>query len=101
MGNIWIGIANIALQRFEPDILKPASQILMMIVAIILLCKTFFFLRVFDSLSFLVSMLLQVFYDLKSFFVFYVLILVMFACLLCIIDWGNFEFDDDPLVRVV
>lgn len=38
-------------------------------------------------------------FDLKSFATFYVLILVLFACLLSIIDWGNFEFSDDPDVR--
>lgn len=71
----------------------------MMILALVILAKTFFFLRVFDSLSFLVSMLMQVFYDLRSFATFYILILVMFACMLSIIDWGNFEFNDDDVIR--
>jgi hypothetical protein len=66
-----------------------------------MLIKTFFYLRIIDSLSFLVSMLMQVFIDLGPFMLFYFILLVINACLLSIIDWGNYEFDDNDAVRLV
>lgn len=57
MGHIWVGIINVFVQRFNPDILSMPNMIIMVIVALILLMKTFFFLRIFQNLSFLVSML--------------------------------------------
>lgn len=99
--HIWIGVANIIVQRTEPDILTPQSQILMMIVALIMLIKLFFFLRIIDSVSGLVSMLQQVPIDLGPFLLFYAIILLKIACLLSIIDWSNYEFSDDELSRFV
>lgn len=55
--HIWIGFTNIAVQRFTPDIKSIATQLLMVTVIFIMLVKTFFFLRVFDELSFLVKMM--------------------------------------------
>lgn len=72
-----------------------------MVVAIIMLIKTFFYLRIIDSLSFLVSMLMQVFIDLGPFMLFYFILLMINACLLSIINWGNYEFEDDPILRNV
>lgn len=89
---IWIGIANIIVQRYISDILNPASQILMILHCLIMLGKTFFFLRIFESLSFLVSMINSVITDLIPFIFIYSLLLLMFAICLGIIDWCNFEF---------
>lgn len=97
--HIWIGLANIMLQRFQPDILTSESQIIMFIVALIMLIKTFFFLRIVNSLSKLVSMLQTVVSSLGPFFLFYFILLLMCGCLLSIIDWANFEFYDDAGVR--
>lgn len=72
-----------------------------MVVAIIMLIKTFFYLRIIDSLSFLVSMLMQVFIDLGPFMLFYFILLMINACLLSIINWGNYEFEDDIILRNV
>jgi hypothetical protein len=55
--HIWVGIANIFVQRFSSDILSLQNTVLMVIVAIVLLIKSFFFLRIFRQLSALVSML--------------------------------------------
>lgn len=42
-------------------------------------------------------MLGQVFIKLKPYFLMYLVLLVIFACILGILDWGNYEFsDDDP-----
>lgn len=63
----------------------------MVFVTLLMLIKTFFFLRIFQSLSFLVTMLKQVFMDLRVFILFYIILLFKFALLLAIIDLNNFE----------
>lgn len=67
----------------------------MILVILIMIFKTFFYLRIFSELSFLVAMLRQVTYDLKDFLMFYTLLCVMFGGLLGIIDLGNYEFSPD------
>ena len=98
---LWIGISNIMVQRFVPDITHPASRILMVFQCMILMLKTMFFLRIFDSLSTIVTMFIRVVIDLIPFLLFYGILLVMFACSLAIIDYSNFEFDDDYDIRTV
>ena len=71
----------------------------MITVTLIHLLKSFFFLRIFKSLSFLVSMLKQVFYDLQAFLLFYFILMFMFGIIFSIIDWGNYEFNDDEYIR--
>jgi hypothetical protein len=46
-------------------------------------------------------MLIKVFAALISMFIFYFILLIMFALILSIIDWGNFEFNDDEDIRNV
>jgi hypothetical protein len=46
---------------------------------ILIFIKICFFLRISDGFSFLVSMLIGVFGDLKFFFMFYLMILIMFS----------------------
>lgn len=62
----------------------------MIAVALMMMIKSFFFLRIFKELSFLVTMLKQVFLDLRVFMLFYYLLIFMFAIVLSILDLGNF-----------
>lgn len=98
-GHIWIGLASLFVQRFVPDILNEGSQILMIVTTLIMLVKTFFYLRIFKSLSFLVSMLSQVFLDLRPFFFFYSILIILFGVILAILDYGNYEFSDNEVTR--
>jgi len=97
--HIWFGFANIVCQRFTTNILSIPAQFLMITVIFIMLLKTFFFLRIFEDLSFLVKMLSQVIYDLKSFMIFFIVICYMFSMLLAIIDLDNFEFSEIESTR--
>ena len=97
--NIWVGIVNIFVQRNQPDILAKECQILMIMTAMIILLKTFFYMRIFKSFSFMVYMLLTVFGELGSFFLFFLILTGMFGCIFSILDLGNFEFNDDPIIR--
>jgi hypothetical protein len=85
---IWSSIGNIYCQMFlSPFILL--SKILMIIVVILALIKTFFFLRIFESLSPIVTMLTNVIYDLRIFLFFYTILLVLFSLLFGILGVGN------------
>ena len=98
-GHIWIGLSNLLCQRYEPDILSHHSQVLMLIVTTLMLIKTFFYLRIFKELSFLVSMIMQVFFDLRVFFLFYFVLIFLFSLMFSIIDFGNYQFSEDPIIR--
>jgi len=71
----------------------------MLIVTLLLLIKTFFFLRIFKELSFLVTMIKQVFFDLRVFLLFFLILLFMFAIVFSVLDLGNYTFSDDEVVR--
>jgi len=73
----------------------------MIVVTMFILIKTFFFLRMFKELSFLVTMLTHVFEDLKVYLIFYVIMIFQFSMFFTILDLGNFRFSDDPVMRAV
>ena len=97
--HIWFGLANIIVQRTTENIVTKVPQVLMILVALMLMIKSFFFLRIFKELSFLVTMLKQVFLDLRVFMLFYGLLIFMFAIVLSILDLGNFTKSSDPNIR--
>lgn len=86
-------------QRTTPSIVSDTSQILMIIVTMLLLIKTFFFLRIFKSLSFLVTMVKQVIYDLKVFMLFFILLIFMFAIVMSILDIQQYKYSDNKGIR--
>lgn len=73
----------------------------MILVTLSIIIKSFFFLRIFSSLSFLVSMFQQVINDLKPFLGLFAIILFLLSLILGIIDWGQYEYDNDRLVREI
>lgn len=66
-----------------------ASRIIMCIIIILLIVKTFFFMRIFPSLTPLVVMLTSVFADLKAFMTFYTILIIMLGQLYAIIGLAN------------
>lgn len=97
--HIWIGFLNIFNQRTTPDIQSKESIILMLLVLFFLLIKTFFFLRIFKRLSYLVTMIGHVVKHLQVFMLFFSLLLFMFGLAFTILDIGAFEFSNDLAVR--
>lgn len=71
----------------------------MLLVCLVLMLKTFFYLRIFKQVSFLVSMLKQVMIDIIPFMTFFAIILFMFSLLVSVIDWGQYEYDNLQTVR--
>lgn len=75
---IYGSIANAVLQiTYGPYQL--ASRILMCILVILLISKTFFFLRIFPTLTPIVVMLTNVIFDLKIFLFFYFILILLFS----------------------
>jgi hypothetical protein len=61
----------------------------MVMVVIMSLVKTFFFLRIFDEYSTVVTMLTTVIFDLKIFLFFFMILNMMFSLLIGIIGLAN------------
>ena len=68
-----------------------AKKIIIIVVTAVMLLKTFFFLRLFESLSHLVLMMRQVVKDLKAFLMFYTVLLWTCSLIFSIIGLGNIE----------
>jgi hypothetical protein len=98
---VWIGISNLIVQRNIHELHHPASVVLMLFVTILLLIKSLFFLRIIHQLSFLVTMLKQVFLDLGVFIIFFMVLIFFFAISLSIIDLGNTEYSDIPYIAII
>jgi len=79
LGHIYLGFANLLVQRFCNDVVDHWVQLLMLIVTTIILLKSFFFLRVFKECSFLVTMIIEVFIELKSFMIFFMINVLFFS----------------------
>lgn len=68
-----------------------AARANMILVVFMLLMKTFFFLRIFENMSYIVTMLRNVVYDLRIFLLFYAIITTLFSLLIGILGIGNFK----------
>ena len=71
------------------------------IIIILFFIKLMFFLRIFETFSFLVSMLQDVFSDLSAFMGFFMMAVVIFSCLIQVLlpetkvnydGWGYFSY---------
>lgn len=65
--------------QFNKDSQAIECKIIMIILSILQIYKTFFFLRIFDDFSYIVTMLYQVTYDLRVFGLFYMILIYLFA----------------------
>lgn len=84
----WTSVANIVLHwNLEPN--EFYSQLLMIVVIFAALIKTFFFLRVFESFAYIVTMLVSVLYDLRVFTTFYFMVVFLFGLVFCVLGTAN------------
>ena len=61
----------------------------MIIVILLAIVKTFFYLRVFESLSYIVTLLKHVIYDLRVFLIFYFMMIYLFGLIFGVLGIGN------------
>ena len=75
---IWGSLANSILQViYGPQAVF--TKIIMITLVVLLITKTFFFLRMFDSLTPIVVMITTVIYDLRIFLLFYTILILLFS----------------------
>ena len=75
---IFSSIANTILQKSMSSQAFPC-KIAMMIIFLMQIHKTFFFLRIFEPVSYIVTMLYTVIWDLKVFMFFYFILIFLFS----------------------
>ena len=78
---------------YSPDNLK--CKISLIVVLLLALIKTMFFLRIFNSFSYMVLLLRSVIYDLKTFMLFYAILMYIFALILGVLGINNFSREED------
>ena len=90
---IWSGYLNILFQIRDIKGYERGyvSQVVMIFFTIMMLVKTFFFMRIFEQFTKLVIMIKNVVSDLIEFIIFYILLLVMFSVVLGVLGVGNYE----------
>jgi len=91
---IWGSVANAILQILYDPFQLPA-RILMCIIVGLLIVKTFFFLRIFPTLTPIVVMLTNVIWDLKIFLLFYTILILLFSQLFAVLGLGNAQLRMD------
>lgn len=104
--HIWLGYLNIILhwifqddqvlvngvyELVKNDNFKEIRKVITIIVTSVMLLKTFFFLRIFKNLSYLVLMMSRVVSDLVPFLAFYAILLWIQSLVFSIIEVGNIE----------
>jgi Ion transport protein len=91
---LYIAYVPVSFTRDLSDYSLKVLQCLLLLLACI---KLNYFLRIFDRFSYLVQMIIRVFFDLQHFIVFYVIIIAMFSIQVSLImsDQSDEEGSDD------
>jgi hypothetical protein len=85
---IWCGIANAILHTFQdPQSLE--CKVVMIIISLLQIIKTFSYLRIFNNVSYIVTMLAQVTADLRVFGFFYFVLIFLFAQMYNVLGVSN------------
>lgn len=85
---IYGSLVNIFLQlRLGP--FNIVSKVCMCIIVLLLVSKTFFFLRIFPTLTPIVVMIQNVIYDLRIFLFFYLILIGLFCQIFAVLGLGN------------
>ena len=71
------------------------NKLLMSVILIQQIYKTFFFLRIFDSLSYIVTMIQTVIKDLRVFLLFYAILIFLFSMIFAVLGVGNDKINGD------
>lgn len=82
------GFTNVMLQKFGNPF-HISSKVCLTLILMQQLKKTFFFLRLFDNLSYLVTMLNTVLYDLRVFLLFYFILVGLFSMIFSVLGTAN------------
>ena len=81
--------------------LEDFKTMTLILVSVIILIKTFFYLRIISGMSYIVTMVRKVLCDLTTFMSFYFILILMFSSILSILKIGNYEVTNDPELRKI
>ena len=84
---IWGSVANFFLQHIYGPY-HIVCKLLMIVIILQVLLKTFSFMRIFESLAPIVVLMQNVFYDLRIFMLFYVILLAIFCQAFAVLGLG-------------
>lgn len=90
---MWCSVINVISQNAS-DSQSFHNKILMTIIFLQQIIKSFFYLRIFQSLSYIVTMIYTVIADLKVFLLFFTILVVLFAQIMAVIGVGNYSHDN-------
>ena len=85
---VYGSILNVILQK-SGDPQDFINKLLMTIILMQQIYKTFFFLRIFDKLSYIVTMISKVIFDLRVFLIFYGILIFLFSMIFAVIGLAN------------
>ena len=95
---IYGSLANSILQLiYGPQ--EIILKVLMLLLVCLLITKTFFFLRMFETLTPIVVMITTVIYDLRIFMLFYTILILLFSQIFSVIGLGNANLRVDKTFR--
>lgn len=86
--NVFLGYGNLYLQ-WKHGTWYIWSKVSMIVIILVVLMKTFFFMRIRMSFSYIVTMIINVVYDLKVFMIFFTILIVMFSAIFDVIARNN------------
>jgi hypothetical protein len=97
---VWASFANVISQNFT-DSFTLRNKLLMTIILLQQIIKSFFYLRIFKSLSYIVTMIYTVISDLKVFLLFFTILVVLFGQIFAVLGVGNQKFKGSALYEYV
>lgn len=84
--------------HLKKDVYAEFPTITMIMLVFCLMYKLFFYLRVFDNMSSMVTMIMTVIYDLRKFTLFFVVLIFFFSLVFGAMSVGN-KSEDDEIVK--
>ena len=91
MTYIWCSVINVILQNMGQG-QEFHTKIIVTVIIWVQIAKTFFFLRIFEELSYIVSMILNVICDLRRFLLFFVILIILFSQCVAVLGLANPRF---------
>ena len=85
---VWCSVANVISQN-SSEASAIYNKILMTIIFMQQIAKSFFYLRIFQSLSYIVTMIYTVMRDLQVFLLFFTILILLFSQIFAVLGVGN------------
>jgi hypothetical protein len=85
---VWCSVMNVISQN-STDSQAIYNKVLMTIIFLQQIIKSFFYLRIFKSLSYIVTMIYTVIADLQVFLLFFTILIILFAQIFAVLGVGN------------